>query len=181
MELDKAEQLAREYLNKHGLESVKIEFTNGYKVAGTAYFERGVPVKLQLSKRYVTINSEEIVLGIILHEIAHLLVGTHHRHEHKWKQKVREIGGIPEKYISNVEGAVLPKQRYVLSCDTCGYTTYRGSLKPFVMYYCPKCCKGRKLNEKFALFIIDTKDDTNYGRYIIPKGMEDILKGKKSL
>lgn len=35
---------------------------------------------------------------VILHEIAHALVGTNHDHDELWHAKAREIGARPEQY-----------------------------------------------------------------------------------
>ena len=51
---------------------------------------------------------EKHVLDTILHEIAHALVGSHHKHDAVWKAKCKEIGCDP-KATSDVAVEVEPK------------------------------------------------------------------------
>lgn len=72
-------------------------------------------------------NTREEVNDLILHEIAHALVGGDHGHDEVWKAKCVEIGARPERcYGLN---ARMPKRRMKGTCDKCGHTIIREELK----------------------------------------------------
>lgn len=70
--------------------------------------------------RYATeVNSEEAVLGTIVHEIAHALVGGHHGHDGIWRAKAIELGHSGER-CGKIAVKATPKA--VVLCHSCNST-----------------------------------------------------------
>jgi len=90
-------------------------------------------------------NVEQIKL-IILHEIAHALVGIKHHHDKVWKQKCIEIGGDGRRCANFVE---MP-YKYKLVCEHCGneYFYFRKPQQRTIKHaLCHKCHSHVKLEE----------------------------------
>lgn len=79
--------------------------------------------RITMSKKITELNSWEFVEDIILHEIAHALVGVKCKHGKVWKAKCVELGCRPERYCS--PEVVRPKMKYKAICPNCGYVWYR--------------------------------------------------------
>ena len=77
MDLNKAEELCKELMNKHGLSHWKFQYDNSIRRFGVCkyntYNESGV---IGLSKKLVAVNEEKQVRDTILHEIAHVSIGV---------------------------------------------------------------------------------------------------------
>lgn len=98
---------------------------------------------ISLSLHCTAVNTEEIVVNTILHEIAHALVGSGHGHNQTWKEKAQEIGCNGHRL-----GLIMTKAtpRYRITCSGCQihHDFYR---KPQRMNrrYCTKCQTGQFL------------------------------------
>ena len=113
MELKKAEQLAKDLIQKYNLDfNFKWIRSNNY--CGRCSDKRK---EIMLSKSITELNTEELVKDTILHEIAHALVGARHGHNFVWKMKATEIGCSPSRTAS--EFMVIP-YTYDLVCPNCG-------------------------------------------------------------
>jgi len=143
MKLSDAEQLAKQLMSQHGLNPSKFKFTNGKRQLGVCYWKRqpfGHPIfkYIGLSRYLVKLNDETEARYVILHEIAHALVGYGHGHDRVWKRKVVEIGGNPDRINNTAE---TPKGRYVGTCPICGEKYYKhraGKRVKTSMYRCRK-------------------------------------------
>lgn len=98
MKQDEIIQLANELLKKHSLEFIKIELSPLYSSYGKYVEEINftglrVPKKIILCSENLKRESKRRVRLVILHEIAHAMVGTSHGHDEVWKKKCLEIGG----------------------------------------------------------------------------------------
>lgn len=78
---------------------------------------RGV---ISLSADFVTNNSYEIITDILLHEIAHALVGGRHGHDKVWQKKALELGATPDAKVDSV----LPPANYMAKCSSCLHRHY---------------------------------------------------------
>ena len=54
--------------------------------------------EIGITKKLANINTFEESQDVILHEIAHALVGRGHGHNEEWRNKCIEIGAKPEQY-----------------------------------------------------------------------------------
>ncbi len=88
-----------------------------------------------LSTAFVTLNDEPTVRDIVLHELAHALVGAGHGHDAVWKAKAVEVGANPERVCIE---AVMPPGEWQATCATCGHTFDRYR-QPRRRYWCRRC------------------------------------------
>ncbi|CAN1510244.1 SprT-like [Methylophilaceae bacterium] len=94
---------------------------------------------ISLSRHLVWLNGANEVKNIILHEIAHALVGYRHGHDKVWKQKAIAIGCNGNRCYGSEVKAPTPKWR--LECPTCGRITYRERKAKTLA--CGRCCSGK--------------------------------------
>jgi predicted SprT family Zn-dependent metalloprotease len=89
----------------------------------------------RLIEAYCHINSEELVIDTIKHEIAHALVGFENGHNEIWQAKAIEIGARPNR----CKEAVLPPGKWIAICSVCN-TLYSYHKRPrlTLTYLCPK-------------------------------------------
>lgn len=131
MELAKAARLARELMNKHGLENIRFKWSRMKKAYGCCHTIR-IGGKyaidyISLSKVLTPLSPDEKVKDTILHEIAHALDALRNNnvgHGHTWKRICREIGADPKAshYIPQVAEAKIANKlyKYAAVCD-CPY------------------------------------------------------------
>lgn len=107
-------------MNEHGLGDWAAQFDNARRRNGYCQF---YPFKMiSLSENYIRINSDELILDTILHEIAHALVGPNHGHDDAWKAMCVKIGARPERCKADV----VPQPRtFIGVCQCCGHKWYR--------------------------------------------------------
>ena len=168
MELRQARQLARQLMNEHGAMDVPLVISNGktqlgvccWKAANNNWtvddmtaqifgyrsrrrnrnrFEGAKCRCIKLSKHLVSLNDETEIRQIMLHEIAHFLVGATHGHDATWRRKAIEIGCDGKRLNKTAE---MPKGRYQATCK-CGKTFSKhrkgkNVLKPN-WWRCKKC------------------------------------------
>lgn len=127
MTISKARQLALQLMSKHGLldKGWTFEFNNTKRAAGQCLSGRRNIIFL--SKYFLPVLTDEKIKDVILHEIAHALVGNYNGHNHVWRAKCREIGAIPEECFdlaaNSIEGAseiLVTQSKYTLTCPKCG-------------------------------------------------------------
>lgn len=95
--------MARKYMDYYGLENWTLEFMRSVRDAGECSPEWMHTIKL--SAPLMSVESMADSEDTVLHEIAHALVGAHHKHDAIWKAKAREIGATPEARYHEREGA----------------------------------------------------------------------------
>jgi len=84
--IDRVNELAHQMLKQHDLDHMKFEFGYG-RYDGICFRDR---ISLHL---FVALNSPtKIVRNIILHEIAHAIVGISYKHREIWQNKALELG-----------------------------------------------------------------------------------------
>ena len=117
MDLKKAETLARELMDSHGLHDWTFKFDRAQFRLGqcSSYYK-----VIQLSKIYVEYNKKSLVQDTILHEIAHALVGCHHGHNDVWKAAAASIGARPVR-CKELDIIKRPPSKYYAICPSCGY------------------------------------------------------------
>jgi predicted SprT family Zn-dependent metalloprotease len=98
--------------------------------------------RIELSTYLVKLNNIEQVHDIVLHEIAHALVGFCHRHDDVWKAKAKEIGATPSR-LCNTARCAPPDYRAI--CPKCSrlYFRYRQvrNMHRGAYQYCINCGK----------------------------------------
>lgn len=134
MNLTEAARMAVGLLNHHALSFVEFRFNNRHVRVGTCYFLQERPVRIELSRSHVLLNSPQAVRETLLHEIAHALTGR--RHNATWRDKCIELG-CPPKRTCACRGLW---KRWMARCPGCQYV-YARSRSPAEMgqWYCRTC------------------------------------------
>lgn len=151
---NEAETLCRRLMAEHGVDKLGwvFKWSNGVRQMGCVYFRtvrcrftgrvEKLVQELRLSRNLVRLNGVEEVTDVILHEIAHILAGLSHGHDHVWKAMCRKIGARPEMYCSTDRVATVPHKYHVV-CGCCGKTVQKRHKLAKVGYfdrrYCGNC------------------------------------------
>lgn len=123
MRLADAETLTLSLMSRHGLDfwawRWRLRWMQSKRYAGRCNY--GLR-EIALSAPIVKANGKHAVVNLILHEIAHAL--TTEKHDHKWMDKLKEIGGRVEVYpdLKLAKGKyeiVCPRHRVVGYSDCC--------------------------------------------------------------
>lgn len=133
MHLVIAEKRAKELMFKHGLKDWRFRFNDRKRSLGICKYPYKV---IELSRQFVINADEASVLDVILHEIAHALVGWDAAHGLVWQNKAREIGANP---VARYEGHLSePVGKYSGICNKCNKIHYMYRKPKFAVYRC-KC------------------------------------------
>jgi predicted SprT family Zn-dependent metalloprotease len=147
MEILEAKKEAVLLLAHHGLldKGWYFEFDNAKRAFGRCYLGQK---KITLSKPLTLLNSLEKVTDVILHEIAHALVGSGHGHDAVWVAKALEIGCNGKRCYG--DEVTKPKGKYLAVCCNCGkeYPRYK---KPVGNLWC-KCDNRKWLKESILVW-----------------------------
>ncbi len=141
MELISVQLLANRLLNEHELfkKGWRFSFDRAKRRAGCCRYSKK---EITLAKVYAEQEEFKAIKNVILHEIAHALVGPKHGHNEIWKQKALEIGCDAERchYV------VFSKPKYILTCSNSCFevTRYRVNQNFLKSKICSKC-KGKLL------------------------------------
>lgn len=145
MELEEARDLTLELMKQHGLEyCYRFEFDNAKRRFGHCSYR---PRFITLSKYLVLLNDYETVKNVILHEIAHALVGPGKGHNWVWREKAREIECKFTGRFCDKDVITVPKND-VAKCTQCG-NQVRKYRMPSRRKSCGKC--DNVFNEKYLL------------------------------
>ena len=152
MDTAKAEQMMLEALDLYGLHPEwTFRWTHSVKVAGQVKmgFKNGELVRLiEMSKPITEINAVDQVMDTVWHEIAHILVGLEHHHNHVWQAKARELGAVPRP-AGLASGYTAPPSKYV-AYHLCGAEFKRNRL-PDTRRYCNRCAPKFGYGEESVL------------------------------
>lgn len=83
--------------------------------------------EIGISRYLSAMNQTPEVKDVILHEIAHALVGPNHGHDSEWQAKAVSIGASPNKYYDSE--TVKLANLYDFSCPKCAFK-YRANRMP---------------------------------------------------
>lgn len=145
MELEHAKELAYDLMSDFGLYYWSFKFDNRKLRFGLC---DEVAKTISLSKPLVLLNDVDVVEHVILHEIAHALVGTRHKHNQVFQKKAQEIGSIfTTRYPSG--NIVYVAKSVIAQCTNCGKISKRYRM-PRRAYSCGKC-SGGTFNKEFLL------------------------------
>lgn len=139
-----AREQALKLMAQHGLFGWTFAFNGARRRAGVCRHPHGSrPGLIGLSVHYCERNSEADILDIILHEIAHALVGPRHGHDEVWKAKCREIGARPERCYDSTR-IDMPKGRWQAKCPNCGQEFHRHRRpRALTGWWCKRCGKQK--------------------------------------
>ena len=147
METGSARQLATSLLAQHGLSGWRFLLDHGRTRCGACHYATRT---ISVSRHFVSLNSQAEVENVILHEIAHALVGPGHGHGQRWQQTARAIGARPEAYAP--DDIQMPAAKWQIVCRQCGETLahrHRRSLK-LAQRRCGHCYGELRWQENFG-------------------------------
>ncbi len=139
-----AEKLMLGLMDQHGLiPEWSFEFDNAKRRYGCCHYG---DKKLTLSKLLVSINDEESVRNVCLHEICHALY-PNDGHGHRWQLKYIEIGGDGKRCFDEEE-VDTPETKYIAICIN-GHVSKRQHKPKEVVHSCSQC--SNRFDEKYLL------------------------------
>jgi len=146
MNLNNAMRLANDLLIQHGLSDWRFKFDQAVRRFGCCKYRYKT---ITLSAPITEINDESVVRNVILHEIAHALVGRGHGHGIVWKRKAVEIGCTGDRCY-NPKEVNTPQSKYIAVCPKCEHVHKKhrmtGSRRSSCGY-----CSGGKFNPEYEL------------------------------
>jgi predicted SprT family Zn-dependent metalloprotease len=156
MEIATAYALGRTLLKEHGLEEWTLKFTASRRRFGCCWHGKSL---ITMSKEMTKLNSEFAVKNVLLHEIAHALVGFGEGHGPVWKEKAISIGCDGIRCYDRSEHVVIeaPK-RWIGKCPNCGHEIHRNARPRKRACACSACCK------KFAGGVFDARFTLGFRR-----------------
>lgn len=98
MELTDVRALATDLMRRHGVSDWRLEWDNARTRAGMCRYHART---ISLSKPLMALYDPEQVREVVLHEIAHALVGPAHRHDSVWRATARAIGSTGERVLAS--------------------------------------------------------------------------------
>lgn len=172
MELREVEKHARALMAMHGVGHLEFKFDNSKTRLGQTQFikNRGdaiwKPINISLSKHYVTLLPAAEVRDVVLHEIAHALVGAEARHGPRWRSMARRVGAAPERCVTP---SVAPDHAVVGTCIICGTPAHKAHRLPQRVYYHHTCgripLRWTKNGDTMSLEDMPTKYQYEYNRH----------------
>jgi predicted SprT family Zn-dependent metalloprotease len=115
MNIEHCEKKAKKLMQKHNLLDWTFCFDNAKRRFGCAHFRTQT---ITLSACLVELNNEETVTDVILHEIAHALVGSYNGHNRIFKLKCVEIGCSPRRAYDSAT-VIQPAKKFIAICPEC--------------------------------------------------------------
>lgn len=153
MDLHKAQALANELMQKHGIKQHGwiFRFDNARRRFGSCRYRSRT---ITMSKYLTELNDEHKVKDTILHEIAHALTPGH-KHDWVWRAKAIEIGCNGERCY-NSKTVATPESKYIAICKGCNHT-HKKHRRPTRSSSCGNCSGGR-YNENYKLnFVLNPR------------------------
>ena len=117
MKREEARTLARSLMDASGLADWRFLFDHAKRRAGACtHTSRTISLSGPLTDLY----DAETIRGVILHEIAHALVGPTHGHDAAWKRAARALGAPDSARLPS--SLPSPDAPWVGTCPRCGAT-----------------------------------------------------------
>lgn len=167
-------QYAEEQLEIYGLKEegwVFVWDTKAIKRYGQCRYRKR---EIGITQKLALINDFERTQDVVLHEIAHALVGAGHGHNQVWKDKCVEIGANPQQYYySKEQGGDVEtfKPNYVLINKDTGKVHKKYYRKPSIKDWSDRWIIGQKEKTKGKLIVIPFAQLSEYGK--LPSNMND--------
>lgn len=137
MDLQAAEDLARNEIAKHAPAGTTFRFNRKAKTFGQCHFSAYTRnARIELSAPLTEANDEYHVLDTILHEIAHAVAGPYAGHNAQWKAIASSLGAQP---VRQKDGQSAPT-KYSLICPICDkhFPRHRKTQGTYLCNVCPR-------------------------------------------
>jgi predicted SprT family Zn-dependent metalloprotease len=143
-----AQTIARQLMNRHGLDDWHLHFDHARQRCGSCNFTNH---QISLSKHFIGLNDLAEVRNTILHEIAHALAGPGVAHGPEWQAVARQIGAPIRATNATAEMPEPPWQLHCVSCTRVVAKRHRRSLN-LDRTRCRYCgIKGSRLQWRHAI------------------------------
>lgn len=136
MDLESGKKLALSLMGNHQLSDWGFEWNNKKRGLGVCDYTNKT---IRLSRYFVGANTRFFVKHVVLHEIAHALVGSINGHNKIFKQKCKEIGAKFDK--CSVKAKISDKvYNWEAKCSGCGMS-HKRIKRPisYIGYSCGAC------------------------------------------
>jgi predicted SprT family Zn-dependent metalloprotease len=122
---------------ENGLEGWNFKLDRAIRRAGNCHFGRKC---ITLSRHMVETESitMEQIDNILLHEVAHAIVGYQHGHDDVWRNKAMELGCDGAR-CHTLRFTPAPRYRVTCSCGACNFTRMRFKAKTWNTKVCMHC------------------------------------------
>ncbi len=125
MDIDRAEMIALD-LMRYYVPDFSFSWDRSFVRFG---FCHRLKKRITISKRLTELNSEEIFINTILHEIAHAISPAFSHHDEEWRKNAVSIGCDGQRCYG--DDVVQVKPLYRITCQKCGYQILRGRYRRF--------------------------------------------------
>ena len=115
MKREEARVLARSLMDAGGLADWRFRFDHAKRRAGACTHATRT---ISLSGPLTDLYDADTIRGVILHEIAHALVGPSHGHDAAWKRAARALGAPDSARLPS--SLPSPDAPWVGTCPRCG-------------------------------------------------------------
>lgn len=135
IQLFELDGVARRLITQHGLTDWHFVWDRSKTRGGQCrYSQKEIGISAYLAVTWTV----EKFRDVVLHEIAHALIGPGHGHNKVWKSKARDIGCSAERCWGAVSSG-----RYVGTCPN-GHKIYKQRRSKIMSQQrsCPRCCPG---------------------------------------
>ncbi len=127
--------LLRAQLRAYGLNDWIAQLDNAKRRQGVCKYSKKT---ISLSSDFVSLNTQDEVLQVIYHEVAHALAGHAAGHGYQWLKVARGLGYKNGKYASDTSEKPAPK--WIGACPKCNWKCGRHRLTEKTRRGgCPKC------------------------------------------
>jgi predicted SprT family Zn-dependent metalloprotease len=135
-------ELGTNLIKEHGLyeKGWRFNLGNMKRLVGRCEYKTK---QIKFSVHYLLKSSQREIRNVILHEIAHALVGPGHHHDYVWRRQARAIGCTAMRCASP-EAVSTATPNYIIKCTRCGkeYPRYRLKRKLTNGSYRSTCCSA---------------------------------------
>ena len=151
---------ARRIMDANGLQKWKVKANKATVTFGSCRFKDNT---LVFSKILIPYCSSKAKKTIVIHEIAHAIVGAKHGHDEIWRQKDIELGGNGKRmgddnYFEDASYSIIQQKHYKYKAVCAnGHTHYRNR-KPALVVSCKEC--SPVFNRKFILSYKENVQET---------------------
>lgn len=133
MDLDEAARRAERLMDKHGLKGWSFGFDRSLCKAGRTHYEKRL---ITLSQAITELNEWSAMEDVVLHEIAHVLVGKRVRaHGREWKAMAITIGATPSRCVD----VRTPPRKWQATCRCEGWVHRHHQRPADRSKYCRTC------------------------------------------
>ncbi len=98
MDITEMKKLAKDVATRNKIFGWKIYFGKDDSVGATCWHDIRA---IELTETFILDNAKDVCMNLILHEIAHALVGWRNHHNDVWKAKCVEIGARPFEFMND--------------------------------------------------------------------------------